>query len=95
VSRRTGEVGLRLALGAHRDDVLWMALRESLALVLPGAAAGIPAALISSLLFGVNWADPFTLALATLLLTTVTVLASWMPARHASRIDAMTAVRYD
>jgi predicted permease len=100
VSRRTGEIGLRLALGARRRDVLRMVLRESLALVLIGAAIGIPAALaggwlISSLLFGISPTDPLTLILATLLLTAVAALASWMPARQASRLDAMTALRFE
>jgi predicted permease len=100
VSRRTGEIGLRLALGASRRDVQRMVLRESLALVLMGAAVGVPAALaggrlISSLLFGVGPTDPFTLLLATLLLTAVAALASWVPARQASRLDAMTALRYE
>jgi predicted permease len=100
VSRRTREIGLRLALGAHRRDVLWMVLRESLALAALGAAAGIPAALacgrlIRSLLFGVSPADAPTLVLATLLLTAVAALASWVPAHHASRLDAMTALRYE
>jgi predicted permease len=100
VSRRTSEIGLRLALGAHSRDVLWMVVRESLALVLMGAAAGVPVALaggrlISSLLFGVSPADPLTLVIATLLLTAVAALASWVPAHRASRMDAMTALRYE
>jgi predicted permease len=100
VSRRTSEIGLRLALGAHSRDVLWMVMRESLALVLMGAAAGVPVALaggrlISSLLFGVSPADPLTLVVATLLLTAVAALASWVPAYRASRLDAMTALRYE
>jgi predicted permease len=100
VSRRTREIGLRLALGASRRDVQRMVLRESLALVLVGAAFGIPAALaggrlISSLLFGVSPSDPLTLLLATLLLIAVAALASWVPARQASRLEAMTALRYE
>lgn len=100
VSRRTSEIGLRLALGAHSRDVLWMVMRESLALVLMGAAAGVPVALaggrlISSLLFGVSPADPLTLVVATLLLTAVAALASWVPAHRASGLDAMTALRYE
>jgi len=79
---------------------LWMVMRESLALVLMGAAAGVPVALaggrlISSLLFGVSPADPLTLVVATLLLTAVAALASWVPAYRASRLDAMTALRYE
>jgi ABC-type antimicrobial peptide transport system permease subunit len=100
VSRRTSEIGLRLALGARRCDVLWMVVRESLALVFIGAAAGVPVALaggrlISSLLFGISPADPLTLVVATLLLTAVAALASWVPAHRASRMDAMTALRYE
>jgi ABC-type antimicrobial peptide transport system permease subunit len=100
VSRRTGEIGIRMALGARSRDVLWMVLRESLLLVLIGAIIGIPTALaagrlVAALLFGVSPTDPATLAIATLLLTVVAVLAAWLPARRASRLDPMSALRYE
>ena len=99
-ARRTSEMGIRMALGARSRDVLWMMLREALFLVLAGTAVGIPAAigagrLISSLLFGVAPSDPVTISLATLLLVAVAVLAGYLPARRASRVDPMGALRYE
>jgi predicted permease len=97
-ARRTSEMGIRMALGARSRDVLWMMLREALFLVLAGTAVGIPAAigagrLISSLLFGIAPADPVTISLATLLLVAVAVLAGYLPARRASCVDPMVALR--
>jgi predicted permease len=102
VVQRTGEMGIRMALGAARGDVLWMVLREALALALAGIAIGLPAALalgrlaasrIPGLLFQLETTDPPTIALAALLLVLVAVLASYLPARRASRIDPMSALR--
>ena len=100
VARRTSEMGIRMALGAGSSDVLWMVLREALLLVLAGIAMGIPAAigaghLISSMLFGLTPSDPVTISLATLLLVAVAVLAGYLPARRASRVDPMVALRYE
>jgi predicted permease len=100
ISRRTGEIGIRTALGANSRDVLGMVLREALLLVLLGAAIGIPAALaagrlVAALLFGVSPADPFTLAVAMFLLTAVAVLAAYLPARRAAQLDPMSALRYE
>jgi len=100
VARRTSEMGIRMALGARSSDVLWMMLREGLFLVLAGIAIGIPAAigaghLVSSLLFGLTPSDPVTISLATLLLVAVAVLAGYLPARRASRVDPMVALRYE
>jgi ABC-type antimicrobial peptide transport system permease subunit len=100
VARRTSEMGIRMALGAGSSDMLWMVLREALLLVLAGIAMGIPAAigaghLISSLLFGLTPSDPVTISLATLLLVAVAVLAGYLPARRASRVDPMVALRYE
>jgi ABC-type antimicrobial peptide transport system permease subunit len=100
VTRRTGEIGLRMALGAERRDVLWLILREVLVLVLIGVAMGIPAALagtqlISSFLFGLTPSDPGTIAVAALLMVAVAALAGYLPARRASRVDPMVALRHE
>ena len=98
VARRTNEIGIRLALGATPADALRMVLKESLLLVFAGILIGAPASLaamrlISSRLFGVGAADPFTIAVATLLLLVVATVASILPARRAARVDPMTALR--
>jgi predicted permease len=100
VARRTNEIGIRMALGADRGDVLWLVMREGLVPVLIGVAIGIPTALagvrfISSLLFGLTPTDPLTISLATVLLVGVAALAGYIPARKASRIDPMAALRCD
>jgi predicted permease len=98
VAKRTNEIGIRMALGAGRGDVLRLVLREGLAPVLIGVAIGLPAALagarlITSLLFGLTPADPLTICVATMLLLAVAALAGYLPARKASRVDPMTALR--
>ena len=98
VAKRTNEIGIRMALGAGRGDVLKLVMREGLAPVLIGVAIGLPAALagarlITSLLFGLTPADPLTIFVATLLLLAVAALAGYLPARKASRVDPMTALR--
>ena len=100
VALRTGEIGTRMALGATRGAVLGMVLREGLAMVLAGIAIGIPAAfaaarLLASRLYGIGAHDPLTLAGAALLLLCVAALAGFIPARRASRIDPMVALRYE
>jgi predicted permease len=100
VSRRTKDVGVRIALGASSAAVVQMILRESLTLVLVGIAIGVPVALvltflISSRLFGVSPADPMTLAFAIMLLMGTAALAGWLPARRASQIDPMLALRHE
>jgi ABC-type antimicrobial peptide transport system permease subunit len=87
-----------MALGAERSDVLRLVMREGLAPVLLGIALGLPAALmgtrlITSLLFGLTPADPVTVCIATVLLLAVAAVASYLPARKASRVDPMTALR--
>jgi putative ABC transport system permease protein len=100
VGRRTREIGIRMALGAQRSAVLWLLLRETLVLVCVGAAVGILAALkmghwVESLLFGVKAADPLTLAAAAMLLIGVALLAAYVPASRASRIDPLRALRHE
>ena len=98
VLQRTGEIGLRLALGARPAEVLRMVLRESLALVAIGVVVGAAVAygvrrFVESLLFGVTAADPLTYAVVAAVLVAVTLLASLRPARRAARVDPMTALR--
>ena len=100
VSRRTREIGLRMALGEQRQDVVRAVLRETLLLVVLGAALGIPLTLacgrfVAGLLFGLTPADPMTMATAVLVLLATGVLAASLPARRATRIDPMTALRYE
>jgi predicted permease len=98
VARRTNEIGIRLALGAQRRAVLWLVLRESLALVCAGVVIGLVGSLAatqtaSTLLFGVEPDDRPTIAAATLLLLAVAALAGYLPARRAARVDPMAALR--
>jgi len=98
VARRTNEIGIRMAIGARPGDILAMVLRESLGLMLAGALAGMAAALaatrvIRSQLYGLTPHDPFTLTAAALVLMAVTLLAAWLPARRASRVDPWRALR--
>ncbi len=98
VARRTNEIGIRMALGAHRGNVLWLVLRESLVLVVIGLVVGVLTSLAvtktaASLLYELQPNDPLTIALATLLLAAVAALAGYLPARRASRVDPMVALR--
>jgi predicted permease len=98
VARRTNEIGIRMALGAHRLSVLWLVLREALLLVLIGLAIGVFASLAltktaATLLYELKPNDPLTIALAVLLLAGVAALAGYVPARRASRVDPMVALR--
>ncbi len=100
VSRRTREIGIRIALGATRASVRSLVIRESAKLVFFGLAAGIPAALVltrflSTLLFDVRPADPLTFIGVAVLLALVALAASYIPARRAMRVDPMVALRYE
>jgi predicted permease len=100
VARRTGEIGIRIALGANRRTVTWTVLREVCALAAAGLAIAIPIAatasrLIESFLFGTRPNDPGTMAAAAGLLIAATLAAGYGPARRASRVDPITALRHD
>lgn len=100
VLSRTREIGVRMSLGAQRGDVVWMVLRNALGLVAAGLAVGLPLCLwvsrfVESLLFGVEPNDPLTLAVTVTILTGVTLLAASIPARKASRVDPLMALRHE
>ena len=100
VARRTSEIGIRMALGARGGNIAWMILRETLYLVLAGLVLGVPAALIgarliSTQLFGLSPTDPLTLIGAAIVLAMVAMLAGYLPARRASRINPLNALRYE
>ena len=99
-SRRANEIGIRMALGANRGEVIGMVLRETLVLAVAGIAIGLPATLaatrlIGSTLVGLSANDPPTFAVATLLMLVVSVAAGFAPAQRASRIDPMAALRQE
>jgi predicted permease len=100
VSRRTNEIGIRMALGADRMHVRWRVMREALILTIVGVLIGAPVALLSSkllanMLFGLGGNDPLSLLAAVLVMLVIAVLAGYLPARRASRIDPMVALRYE
>jgi ABC-type antimicrobial peptide transport system permease subunit len=100
VSRRTAELGVRMALGAQRRQVLWMVLRESLAMSVAGALVGLPLALgaahlLRSTLFGLGPNDGLSFGAALCGVLVVTLLASYVPARRATKVDPMVALRYE
>jgi putative ABC transport system permease protein len=100
VTRRTQEIGIRIALGADRAHVLRMVVGEGARLALAGVAIGIAASLIitrllSSLLFGISATDPITFLGVAALLSLVALIASYIPARRAMGLDPNTALRYE
>ncbi len=100
VTRRTREIGIRIAIGAHRMDVVKMVVRHGLALALAGAAAGVLASLgatrvLGSLLYQVKARDPLTIAVVSGVVIAVSLLACWLPARKATKVDPLVALRYE
>ncbi len=100
VARRTGEMGIRMALGARPRDVAWTILREALTLAAIGIAIGLPLAsalvhVIRGIIYGIRPYDPLTMVGAAVLMVAVAALAAWHPARRAAKIDPMEALRYE
>ncbi len=100
VIRRTNEIGIRMALGAGRREIVGMIMRESTLLLAAGLCAGVPLSVASSraarsMLFGLKSYDPLTLVIAAMSLAVVAVAASFVPARRASKVDPMVALRYE
>jgi putative ABC transport system permease protein len=100
VAQRTREIGIRMALGAQRSDVLKMTVGQGLRLVFTGVAIGLAAAFVltrvmATLLFGVSPTDPLTFVSISIVLIGVAVLASYIPALRATRVDPMFALRYE
>jgi ABC-type antimicrobial peptide transport system permease subunit len=98
VTQRTSEIGVRLALGASRAAVMWAVLRQPAQLITIGSAIGLAATLaggrfVASLLFGLTPQDPLTLLSAVVLLAIVGMLAGYVPARRASQVDPVIALR--
>ena len=100
VTRRVREIGIRMALGARAPEVRWMILRETLLMVAIGALLGIPSALaltrlLASFLYGLTPQDPLSIGASTVILLTITALAGYIPARRATKVDPMIALRYE
>jgi predicted permease len=100
VTRRTNEIGIRMALGAGRSNMLWMVVREIVILISIGVVIGVPVTLagdrlVSNMLFGLRSTDPLTLVGASVILLIVAAIAGYLPARRASLVDPMVALRYE
>jgi ABC-type antimicrobial peptide transport system permease subunit len=100
VARRTEEIGIRMAIGAQRSDVLRLVLGESARMAALGVVIGVGASLaitrlMSTLLFGISATDPLTFAVVPLLMAGVALLASFVPARRATKVDPIVALKYE
>ncbi len=100
VTQRTREIGIRMALGARRGEIVRLVVGQGMAVALTGIAAGTAAALgltrlIATLLFDVKPNDPLTFAAVVIALTATALLASWVPALRAARVDPLLALRYE
>jgi putative ABC transport system permease protein len=100
VARRTREFGIRIAVGARTGSIVALVVREALWLLAAGAAIGLAAAwalghVVKAMLFGIEPTDPVSTVLAILVLVGTALFAAWIPARRASRVDTMRALRWD
>ena len=100
VSQRTREIGIRIALGAHSRDVLRLILRQGAGLAIAGSIIGVVGAfllrkMLASLLYGLSANDPLILSIVPCVMVLVILLACWLPARRATRIDPIVALRYE
>jgi ABC-type antimicrobial peptide transport system permease subunit len=100
VARRTSEIGIRMAMGARSRDIIRMVMSETMILVLIGTFIGLGAALavtrlIASVFFGLTPSDPVTITVAILMMTAVAALAGYLPARRASKVDPLVALKYE
>jgi ABC-type antimicrobial peptide transport system permease subunit len=100
VARRTREIGIRMALGAEGGDVVWLVMKEVVVLVAAGIGIGLPLAwgltkLVKTQLYGITPNDPISIALATLGIAFVALMAGYLPALRATRVDPMRALRWE
>jgi ABC-type antimicrobial peptide transport system permease subunit len=100
VARRTREIGIRMAIGAAQMDVLWLVMRDILLMLVIGMAVALPVAFVltksvRSQLYGIDPVDPMSIVSATLVITAIALSAGYIPARRATRIDPMNALRYE
>jgi putative ABC transport system permease protein len=100
VVQRTSEIGLRMALGAERWEILWLVLKQGLGMAAAGTAVGLAGAWVlrksvADLMFGISPADPVTFMVAAITLVGFALTATWLPARRASKVDPMVALRYE